>query len=131
MIAYRLVKPQEPPQLQDVPRPSPGSGQLLIKVGGCGLCHTDLGLMRRTKTDWADMQPPFTLGHEVAGWVAEIGPGVSSASKVASLWRWCPCGGAADTARHAGAAKRTFCYYLSRMIGAGLGFDGGLAEVHW
>src|SRR5262249_45853733 len=45
MIAYRLVQPQEPPQLQDVAKPSPGAGQLLIKVGGCGLCHTDIGLM--------------------------------------------------------------------------------------
>jgi alcohol dehydrogenase, propanol-preferring len=40
MIAYRLVQAQEPPWFQDVPRPSPGPGQLLIKVGGCGLCHT-------------------------------------------------------------------------------------------
>jgi propanol-preferring alcohol dehydrogenase len=45
MIAYRLHHPQEPPQLQEVPKPSPGAGQLLIKVGGCGLCHTDIAVM--------------------------------------------------------------------------------------
>src|ERR1700730_14641694 len=76
MIAYRLVEPQEPPQLQDVPKPSPGAGQLLVKVGGCGLCHTDIGVMNRTKAEFLDTPPPFTLGHEIAGWVAEIGQGV-------------------------------------------------------
>jgi D-arabinose 1-dehydrogenase-like Zn-dependent alcohol dehydrogenase len=75
MIAYRRVQPQETPQLQDTPRPSPGSGQLLIKVEGFGLCHTDSGLVRRTKTEWADTQPLFTRGHEVADWVADIGEG--------------------------------------------------------
>src|ERR1700684_1544324 len=127
MIAYRLVQPQEPPQLQDVPRPSPGSGQLLIKVGGCGLCHTDLGLMRRTKTDWADMQPPFTLGHEVAGWVAEIGQGVvgfKTGQPVAVLPLWGSCGHCPPCRR----GEENFCHYLSRMTGAGIGFDGGLAD---
>ena len=127
MIAYRLVQPQEPPQLQDVPRPSPGSGQLLIKVGGCGLCHTDLGLMRRTKTEWADTQPPFTLGHEVAGWVAEIGQGVvgfKSGEPVAVLPLWGSCGHCPPCRR----GEENFCHYLSRMMGAGIGFDGGLAD---
>jgi len=32
MIAYRLLQPQEPPQLQEVPTPSPGAGQLLINL---------------------------------------------------------------------------------------------------
>jgi D-arabinose 1-dehydrogenase-like Zn-dependent alcohol dehydrogenase len=33
MMAYRLIEAQQPPQLQDVPKPSPGPRQLLIKVG--------------------------------------------------------------------------------------------------
>ena len=45
MIAYRLLQPQQPPRLQEVPKPSPQAGQLLIKVGGCGLCHTDVAIM--------------------------------------------------------------------------------------
>src|ERR1700722_15951456 len=127
MIAYRLVQPQEPPQLQDVPRPSPGSGQLLIKVGGCGLCHTDLGLMRRTKADWADTQPPFTLGHEVAGWVEQIGQGAvgfKTGEPVAILPLWGSCGHCPPCRR----GEENFCHYLSRMMGAGIGFDGGLAD---
>ena len=95
MIAYRLVEPQEPPQLQDVAKPSPGPGQLLIKVGGCGLCHTDIGLMARTKEQWFNTPPPFTLGHEIAGWVGEIGQGVvgfKSGEPVAVVPVWGSCG---------------------------------------
>jgi alcohol dehydrogenase, propanol-preferring len=127
MIAYRLVHPQEPPQLKEVPKPSPGSGQLLIKVGGCGLCHTDLGLMSRTKEEWADTQPPFTLGHEVVGWVEQVGQGVigfKTGEPVAVLPLWGSCGQCPPCRR----GEENFCYYISRMTGAGIGFDGGLCE---
>jgi propanol-preferring alcohol dehydrogenase len=127
MIAYRLVQAQEPPALLDVPKPSPASGQLLIKVGGCGLCHTDFGLMRRTREEWGDTPPPFTLGHEVAGWVEEIGQGVigfKSGEPVAVMPLWGNCG----HCPHCRRGEENFCYYISRMKGAGAGFDGGLAE---
>jgi alcohol dehydrogenase, propanol-preferring len=127
MIAYRLVQPQEPPQLQDVRKPSPGAGQLLIKVGGCGLCHTDIGLMARTKAQWFDTLPPFTLGHEIAGWVDQIGQGVvgfKSGEPVAVVPVWGSCGHCPPCRR----GEENFCYYISRLIGAGVGFDGGLAE---
>lgn len=127
MIAYRLVQPQEPPQLQDVPKPAPGAGQLLIKVGGCGLCHTDIGLMARTRAEWLDTPPPFTLGHEIAGWVAEIGQGVvgfKGGEPVAVVPVWGSCGHCAPCRR----GEENFCYYIERLIGAGVGFDGGLAE---
>ena len=127
MIAYRLIEAQQPPQLQDVPKPSPGPGQLLVKVGGCGLCHTDLGLMKRTTADWLDTPPPLTLGHEIAGWVAEIGQGVvgfKSGEPVAVVPVWGSCGHCAPCRR----GEENFCYYISRLIGAGVGFDGGLAE---
>jgi propanol-preferring alcohol dehydrogenase len=127
MIAYRMLQPQQPPQFQEVPRPSPGSGQLLIKVGGCGLCHTDLGLMRRTAAEWADTPPPFSLGHEVAGWVEETGQGVlgfKTGQPVAVLPLWGSCGHCPPCRR----GEENFCHYLSRMTGAGIGFDGGLAD---
>jgi alcohol dehydrogenase, propanol-preferring len=127
MIAYRLLSPQQPPELQDVPKPSPGAGQLLIKVGGCGLCHTDIGLMNRTKAEWFDTQPPFTLGHEIAGWVEAVGQGVigfKSGEPVAVMPLWGSCGHCAPCRR----GEENFCYFLTRMIGAGIGYDGGLAE---
>ncbi|WP_266182141.1 NAD(P)-dependent alcohol dehydrogenase [Dyella humicola] len=127
MLAFRLIQPQEPPRLEEIPRPSPGPGQLLIKVGGCGLCHTDLGLMKRTREEWFDTPPPLTLGHEIAGWVAQIGQGVvgfKSGEPVAVVPVWGSCGHCAPCRR----GEENFCYYISRLIGAGVGLDGGLAE---
>jgi Zn-dependent alcohol dehydrogenase len=51
--------------LVDVPKPKVGSGQVVIKVGGDGLCHTDVALMRRRKVQWDETPPPM-LGHEIA-----------------------------------------------------------------
>ena len=84
-----------------------GQGNSIIKVGGCGLCHTDSGLMRRTAAEWADMPPPFSLGHEVAGWVEEIGQGVvgfKTGQPVAVLPVWGSCGHCPPS----GAVKKTF-----------------------
>ena len=63
MIAYRLLHPQEPPQLQEVPKRLPGPGQLLIKVGGCALCHTDIAVMGKTKAQLDEWHAaaPFML----------------------------------------------------------------------
>jgi alcohol dehydrogenase, propanol-preferring len=129
MIAYRLIQPQKPPQLQDLPKPSPASGQLLIKVGGCGLCHTDIAIMGKTKAqlDKWHATPPFTLGHEIAGWVAEIGQGVvgfKAGEPVAVVPVWGSCGHCPPCRR----GEENFCYYISALNGAGIGFDGGLAE---
>src|ERR1700676_2404227 len=127
MIAYRLLQPQQRPDLQDVAKPSPGAGQLLIKVGGCGLCHTDIGLMSRTTAEFFDAPPPFTLGHEIAGWIAEIGQGVvgfKSGEPVAVVPVWGSCGHCPPCRR----GEENFCYYIAHLTGAGIGFDGGLAE---
>ncbi len=60
-------------ELQEVPDPTPGPGQVLIEVAATGLCGTDLhiylGEYRCT--------PPVVLGHEVAGTIAAVGPGVT------------------------------------------------------
>jgi propanol-preferring alcohol dehydrogenase len=127
MIAYRLIEAQQPPQLQEVPTPSPRSGQILIKVGGCGLCHTDVGLMHRTKAEWEGMHLPFTLGHEIAGWVTEVGDGVVGFKKgegVAVMPLLGSCGHCPPCRR----GEENFCYYIKRLEGHGVGFDGGLAE---
>lgn len=45
MKAYQLVGWQQPAELRDVPVPEPGPGEVLIKVGGAGACHSDLHVM--------------------------------------------------------------------------------------
>lgn len=72
MRAHRIVASQQPAELCEVPTPEPGPGEILLKVGGAGLCHSDLHLMH-----WPiPLAQPFTLGHETAGWVEAVGAGV-------------------------------------------------------
>ena len=71
MRALVLPAPGAPLELRDVPRPVPAAGQVLVRVAGCGVCHTDIGF-------WKDGVPtrkgtPITLGHEVSGTVIEAG----------------------------------------------------------
>ena len=117
MIAYRMLRSQESPEFQDIPKPVAGSGQLLIKIGGCGLCHTDLGTVRSRSTDeWADTPPPFTMGHEVAGGIEEIGQGVigfKTGQPVAVVPLWGSCGHCPPCRR----GEENFCFYVPRMIG--------------
>jgi len=65
----------EPLVIEDVPIPAPGPGEVLVKVMACGVCHTDL---HAADGDWP-VKPslPFIPGHEVAGVVAALGPGVT------------------------------------------------------
>jgi alcohol dehydrogenase, propanol-preferring len=74
--AYHLVAWQKPVVFRDVPSLESGPGEVLVKVRGAGACHSDLHLMEAP----APPQPiklPFTLGHENAGWVEKLGPGVT------------------------------------------------------
>lgn len=59
--------------------PEPGDGEVLIRVGACGICHSDVGLFEDRK--WLDMmKTPVVPGHEIAGTVAALGRGVAQFS---------------------------------------------------
>ncbi len=73
MRAIRFAGVGRPAEVVDVPKPTPGPGQVVIKIGGAGVCHSDLHVMEED----LGFKPGFTLGHENAGWVAERGQGVS------------------------------------------------------
>jgi 6-hydroxycyclohex-1-ene-1-carbonyl-CoA dehydrogenase len=71
MKAIQLTAAGAPLEIRDVPDPKPGDGDVVVRVAGCGVCHTDIGF-------WKDGVPtkkpmPLTLGHEVAGTVVEAG----------------------------------------------------------
>jgi L-iditol 2-dehydrogenase len=57
--------------LREVPAPSPGVGESLVRVTGCGICGTDLHFLRAMNRDWTP------LGHEISGRVEQVGAGVS------------------------------------------------------
>ncbi len=66
----------KPLAIEDVPIPTPGPGEVLVKVRACGVCHTDL---HAASGDWpVKPTPPFIPGHEAAGIAAMLGPGVDS-----------------------------------------------------
>ena len=73
MKAFRFEQWKKTATLKDVPTPEPGPGEVLIRIGGAGACHSDLHIMHEwtpeTFPQVADWPLPFTLGHENAGWI--------------------------------------------------------------
>jgi propanol-preferring alcohol dehydrogenase len=126
MIAYRLLRPQTQPEFQEVPEPHAAPGQVLVKVGGSGLCHTDFTVISRDRSYWKDDPPPFTLGHEIAGWVEEVGAGVKnfkSGDAVAVNPSWASCG----RCHMCRSGEENHCLYQKAIRAPGVGFDGGHA----
>ena len=83
MISWQMVGLEKPLERVEAEIPSPGDGEVLLKVVGCGVCHTDLGFYYdgvRTKSPL-----PLTLGHEISGIVAATGPGADSWDKKAVI----------------------------------------------
>ncbi len=77
MLSLRKLSAEPgPPTLAVVPMPVPGDGEARIAVTAAGLCGTDFHIL---DGDYPS-RPPFTLGHEVAGIVDLVGPGVDEAS---------------------------------------------------
>lgn len=75
MRAARYHGPQQALRIEDVPVPRPGAGEALLRVRAAGVCHTDLHFLSGVLNLGV---APVTLGHEMAGEVAEVGPGVTS-----------------------------------------------------
>lgn len=114
-------------RIVDVPRPVPGPGQVLIKVAAAGVCHSDLHIIHHGLPS-VDLTHPFTLGHENAGWVEEIGSGVTGFAKGDAVLVFGPwgCGHCHSCQR----SSENYCEHQSELgsLGGGLGSDGGMAE---
>ncbi len=65
-------------EVRDVPVPSPGMGEVLLKVKRAGVCGTDLHIWKWDPWASGRMRPPVTIGHEFVGEVVEIGVGVGN-----------------------------------------------------
>ena len=79
MKAARLHAYEQPLQVDTVPEPQVhGHHDVIVRIGGAGLCRTDLHIIEGIWQNKVDVQLPYTLGHENAGWVEEIGDAVES-----------------------------------------------------
>lgn len=110
--------PGEGLRIEEVPRPAVGPGEVLVETEACGVCHSDLHLLEGE----LPLVETRTLGHEVAGTVAETGEGVTleTGTDVAVFGGW----GCRDCAVCAGGNDQ-LCNLTNWM---GIGNDGGYAE---
>jgi len=77
MKAVRLHKYDERPVVEDVAEPeATGPFDVVVRVGGAGLCRTDLHIVEGQWAEKSNVALPYTLGHENAGWVHAVGPAV-------------------------------------------------------
>jgi NAD+-dependent secondary alcohol dehydrogenase Adh1 len=79
MIAARLHEYHEPLAVEQIAEPQvTGPHDVIVRVGGAGLCRTDLHVQEGQWAEKSGVQLPYVLGHENAGWVHEIGSAVTN-----------------------------------------------------
>lgn len=108
--------------IEEVPIPVPGPGEVLVQVMANGVCHTDL---HAVNGDWPSKpQLPFIPGHEVAGRVAKLGPGVTllkEGDPVGVAWLHDACG----SCEYCLTGWETLC---PDQHNTGYSINGGFAE---
>lgn len=122
MRAVQVFRPGGPLELVERDVPSPGAGQIRIKVQACGVCHSDSVVQQGL---WPGIQYPRVPGHEVTGVVDAIGAGVSGwaeGSRAGVGWNGGYCGYCENCRRGNFFACQTATYIT------GLTSDGGYAD---
>lgn len=112
----------QPLRIEERPTPTPGAGQVLVKIETSGLCHTDI---HAAHGDWP-VKPalPFVPGHEGVGIVAAVGRGVTNlteGNRVAVPWLGWACG----ACEYCASGWETLCL---QQRNTGYSVDGGYAE---
>jgi L-iditol 2-dehydrogenase len=107
-------------RVADVPRPQIGQAEILLQVGACALCGSDVRTFRHGARN---IDKPVVLGHELSGTIVEIGAAVSGyrPGQRVAVAPAIPCGDCVYCRRGA----ETMC---ERLRSIGYEFDGGLAE---
>ena len=121
-----LVKPSAGPGLvlRDVPEPTVGINDVLVRVHKTGICGTDLHIEAWDAWARRAVTPPLVLGHEFVGRIVEVGGNVADAApgELVSGEGHVVCG----RCRHCLAGRRELC---AHAIGLGVGRDGAFAEL--
>jgi NAD+-dependent secondary alcohol dehydrogenase Adh1 len=124
MKAVRLHEYKKSPSLDEVPQPDlEGPHDVIVRIGGAGVCRTDLHLIDGWFAELLPAEVPFTLGHENAGWVEAVGDAVTSTkagdSVIVHPLRTC---GVCWGCRH---GEDMYC---AAGLFPGVNVDGGYAE---
>jgi propanol-preferring alcohol dehydrogenase len=111
-----------PLEIRDLPIPTPGPGQVLVRMQTSGVCHTDI---HAAHGDWpVKPTPPFTPGHEGIGVVEQVGPGTALrqvGDRVAIAWLGSACG----RCPYCISGRETLCEAQSN---SGYSIDGAYAQ---
>jgi succinate semialdehyde reductase (NADPH) len=114
MLAAVLEAPNSELRIEEIPIPEPRAGEVLVRVSACGVCHTDLHVMKAEVA----FPMPAVMGHEISGTVAALGPGVAGppvGTRVVSAFIM-PCG----TCAPCGAGRDDLCdnfFAMNRLKG--------------
>src|SRR5215469_13879409 len=121
MQAMVLERPKTALEMRERPVPSPPPGEVLIEIGACGVCRTDLHIV---DGDLPDPKLPVVPGHEIVGTILAKGEGADRfavGDRVGVPWLGWTCG-ACDYCR---AGQENLC---DRARFTGYQLDGGYAE---
>ncbi len=127
MRGLMLKRWRSEPVLVDLPDPGARLGEVVLKVGGCGCCRTDVHLFRDYERGMVGWEPPFVIGHEVAGWAVAVGPDVTDVELGAAYLVYHPIG--CGTCRACTDGMVAYCdRQADGPTAIGLGRDGGMAD---
>ncbi|MGO2020689.1 alcohol dehydrogenase AdhP [Psychrobacter sp.] len=122
MKAAVLHEFNQPLQIEEVDIPTPGDGEIVVKMQASGVCHTDL---HAVEGDWpVKPSPPFIPGHEGVGLVTAVGDGVThvkEGDRVGVPWLYSACG----YCTHCLGGWETLC---ERQQNAGYSVNGSFSE---
>jgi propanol-preferring alcohol dehydrogenase len=121
MRAMLLAEQRQPLKLAEVPVPTPGKGQVLVRVQTCGVCRTDLHVL---DGDLTEPKLPVILGHQIVGRIVGLGEGVdrfSRGQRIGVPW----LGFTDGTCRYCQRGQENLCDHPQFT---GYTLDGGYAE---
>ena len=121
MKAAVLHKAGAPLVVEEIDKPQPGPGEILVQVKACGVCHTDLHL---AAGEWRLPKLPLVLGHEAAGVVEAVGAGVKNfktGDRAGIPWIYSTCG----ECEFCASDREPLC---PAIVVTGFMVDGGFAE---
>jgi D-arabinose 1-dehydrogenase-like Zn-dependent alcohol dehydrogenase len=122
MRAVQVTRPKGPLEIVEREIPDPGAGWVRVKVEACGICHSDAMAKEGT---WPGIEYPRVPGHEIAGNIDAIGPGVLGwirGQRVGVGWHGGHCG-YCDSCR-----RGDFVTCQVALQIPGIAYDGGYAE---